>query len=281
MAHHLLLLGDSHGGHTHGLLNPAVELQQETADGDLIPYQPELRAVQQWLWYEVYLPALEKVKAHIGNDPLSVIHMGDVTHGVKRSEELVTTRMSDQIEIGVANYAPILALENVQRIEHIIGTGSHEMQEGAAAYLVGKRLEALSKKPVEVMLHLYAQIGEKIVDASHHGPTPGTRIWLAGNMARFYLRDRVLSEGNCAADIYARAHYHSPVWEQITGDNWRKYHLVVTPPLCTPGAWTRQATRSVQGVEAGMVVASIDGNHIEVNKFTEKIDLRTKRVWQM
>lgn len=133
MTHHILLIGDTHGGHTHGLMSPSVELQQETETGEIVTYTPQLRAVQDWLWHDVYLPGLEQVEALTRNDPLTVIHMGDVTHGVRRMQELVTTEMDDQLEIACANFAPILGLPNLKRLEIVIGTGSHEMESGAAA----------------------------------------------------------------------------------------------------------------------------------------------------
>lgn len=279
MTHHILLIGDTHGGHTHGLMSPSVELQQETETGEIVTYTPQLRAVQDWLWHDVYLPGLEKAKAEILQEPVTVLALGDPTHGVKRMQELVTTRLSDQVEIAVSNMDPIYKTLNVERYVGVIGTGSHEFEEGAASYLVGKRLEAKTGKPVETCLHLLATIGGLSIDASHHGPTPGTRLWLHGNQARYYLTDHYLSEKEARANVYVRAHYHSPVWESIKDDDWREYHIFITPPMCTPGVWTRQATRSIASVTAGMILLTIERQRIIPMKLTKKVDLRSKRAW--
>ena len=44
------VLGDTHGGHKLGLLNPDVKLYDEAPDGALVEYTPQPTAAQVELW---------------------------------------------------------------------------------------------------------------------------------------------------------------------------------------------------------------------------------------
>ena len=72
-------------------------------------------------------------------------------------------------------------------------------------------------------------------DLAHHGPSSGSRWWLRGNTARYYLRDRMLDDmalGKPPADVYLRGHYHVNIWETLRVE-WQgemiTSHLVVLP----------------------------------------------------
>jgi hypothetical protein len=108
------------------------------------------------------------------------------------------------------------------------------------------------------------------------GLTPGIRVWTRGNVARHYLRTRLLSD-DPPARVYLRAHRHEPVWvTQHRGDVTAD--LLVTPAYQLPSAYVRQVAQSPSAAVCGMIALVIqDGELAGVHRFTHRVDLR-KRV---
>jgi hypothetical protein len=279
----LVVLSDPHGGHRHGLLNPDTILEEEDEEGTTIKdYHPQVTRIQEYLW-EQYTKWIAEVKAIAGTDPLYIIVNGDITCGDKYHQLLVSSRMADQFVIAEANFWPLYDLKP-RAVILIKGTGAHVFNEGTSEIVVSAMLK--NKYPdisTSVKDHGLFNIGGMDVDISHHGPPPGSRKWLEGNEARYYLRSAMLDEmtaGKTPPRIYYRAHYHQEVEETLIikgNGNRYKSTLIITPSLAFIDNHARQTVRSPSRITHGMSVAEIvDGELLRNIPLSRTIDIRSK-----
>jgi len=277
----VVALSDTHAGHRLGLMPPQLTLYDEAPDGTLAPYTPTLSAVQQWLW-RCYTDDMAAVVALAGDDPVTVIHNGDLTWGRKYATELVSTREANQYLIACANLEPWLRLPNLTAMRLSHGTGSHGFQEGTDVSLISELLRArFPESDIGVCRHGLADVDGVLVDYAHHGPPPGTRNWLSGNNLRYYVRSLMMDEiqrGRVPPRAVLRAHYHQYVRETVRiqcGDTEHVSDIVLTPAYCGLSEFAQQATRSAYLIGCGLVALEIvDGRLADIHSLTRAIDLR-------
>ena len=276
-------MSDTHAGHRLGLCNPNTLLQQENQRGEL-EYKPvELSEVQKYLW-ELFENGLQEVKNLAGKDEIIFFHLGDVTQGNKYASEWISTRISDQLMIGEMNLTLIIELPTVKTARLVMGTPSHSLYEGSSDITVAKLLSnKFPKKNIRTFYHGLADIDGFTVDFAHHGPPTGSRTWLRGNEARYYLRNIMLSEiqnGNVPPQLFLRGHYHSYIKEYLCIDDAgteRESWMVVMPSMCMLGDYGRMATRSAFNITNGMIaVEIINGHFYKAHFFGKTMDIRTK-----
>ena len=276
--------GDSHSGHVLGLLNPETKIKAWDELGNKYWYCPELNKSQEYLWHDCYIPDIENVKKLAGKDPIVVFHAGDLTQGNKYISQWVSTRSSDQIYMAEASMLPWFQLKNLVATRLARGTDSHGFGEGTADLTVEGLLQRrFPKRNIEVVYHGLAEILGIKVDYAHHGPYTGSRNWLKGNVARYYLRSAMMDEiqmGNVPPHLYIRGHFHNYVEEYLRISNAQhayKSWLTVLPSYCLMSDYARQATRSQFSITNGMVAYEvIDNKIVEIHPFTHTIDIRTK-----
>lgn len=273
----ILGISDPHCGFELGLTNPETELRNKKS--------PELNASQDFLWNDVYLPGIERTKELAGKDDIHVLFMGDITHGNKYISEQMTTKMSDQISYAFYAMLPAIQLKNCKSFGMSIGTDSHVFGEGSAETLVADRLqERFTKVNIFVDFHGLLNVGGFLIDTAHHGPHPGNRNWLHGNIARLYLKSMMMDDldnGDRPANLVLRGHYHSYTreWCSITrmGRTYESW-IVIMPSLCLLGSYGHQATQSTYRLSPGMVAFEIIGDKLyDVYPMIKHIDIRTKR----
>lgn len=276
----LALFSDTHGGHKLSLMNPETWL----LDADMQPYQPQLSAMQRWLWAN-YQDDLANVERLANGDRIDVLHVGDMTWGAAHIEGVVSTRMADQIIIGEANLEPWLALPNVASMTLITGTDSHELGESSTPILAARDLQRVHlQASVTVTHHLLAEVDGYSIDAAHHGPTKGKREWLDGNELRRYgqsmQREEVLA-GNTPPNLVVRAHTHASWRETVRLQAGKRLHvtdLLICPAYCGLTPYARKVTQSLAVIGCGVwAVELVDG---EPRRFTELAhlqDLRERR----
>lgn len=269
-AHTVVCLSDSHAGHKLGLFNPESDL----IDG---PYKPT--ASQEYLW-DLQTNAVKFIKRFAGDDPITIIHCGDPCQGTKYPTELVSTAPVDQKRIAVANWRPLLNLKNVQRVRCATSTEAHSMGESSTDHLIVDDLK--NEYPGISFLvshHGLVTIDGYTIDYAHHGPGPGSRVWLEGNVARYYLTSLILSSVMAETrvpDLVLRGHMHTYTDEVVTRGKHRS-RIIVLPAMCMPGRHSIQATQSLTRVTVGMMVFKIDGGRlVDERQLFQTIDLRTK-----
>jgi len=279
----LAVASDKHGGHKLGLLNPETTLEDEDRKGNLVEWHPELEPFQQYLW-KLHQKHIDDTKHLAGKDPIIVIDNGDLTAGNKYPHEQVSTRISDQFDIAAWNLRPWLDLKNVKTVRITKGTGAHNFGEGSSEVITQRILKGwYSKKDIRTIFHGLADISGTLIDYSHHGPFTGSRNWLRGNEARYYLKSLIQDEldlGNRPPNLVLRGHYHSYVEEyviKVVNGKRYKVQLNVIPSYCGIDSYARQATRSSYILTHGMVCYEIiDGKILDTYPFMETIDIRTK-----
>jgi hypothetical protein len=202
--------GDTHAGHRLGLMPPGLTLYQEDEFGNLHPWQPTLTTTQEYLW-QLYLDDIAAVGDLAAGDPIIAYHVGDLTQGMKYRDQLVSSRLADQFLIARHNLAPWFDLDNLVRLDLIVGTPSHTFAEATAPILVKEILEARTHVPIRVVYHARPTIHNVIFDAAHHGPSSGIREWTQGNQLRYYLRSLMIHDvlrGRHPPHLVLRAHFH-------------------------------------------------------------------------
>lgn len=262
----VLFQSDTHGGHRLGLLSPATVLWEEDEEGHLYQKTASLTKFQRWLW-DLYIDDTVKVAALVGESDVVLIDCGDATHGKKYPQELVSTRMANQILIAVANVDERVAMLNPRSVRFIEGTSSHEFEEGSTPTLlvefVRRRYPDLN---VGLVRHGRGIVDGATIDYAHHGPSPGIRYWTSGNVARLYLRS--LMEGDLAAgkrppDLVVRGHFHTflpPITERMyRNGEMIESTILLLPSYCGLSGHSRKVTRSVSRITVGCVAVEIVG----------------------
>lgn len=238
---------------------------------------------QELLW-DIHVEHLNTVAKFANGDEIILLHDGDLTRGMKYIENWVTSKLSDQILIAYYNLKPWLNMPNVKHVRLSKGTGVHVFGEGSSETIVAEILKKEYKETdISVVYHGLMNIDEVEIDYAHHGPHPGSRDWLKGNVAQLYLKDlmyRLLKRGKKPPSLILRAHYHTYTqvvqivdWE----DKEYESRLVICPSYCGPDDYTIKATRSTDSIVNGLVVIEIiDGRMITVHPLLEVTDLRIK-----
>jgi hypothetical protein len=280
----LAICSDLHGGHRHGLLNPETVLHEYDENGAIVDdYHPTLNPVQVYLW-RIYQSQIAAIGASAGSDDVIVMVNGDVTAGIKHKSLLVSDRLSDQVTIARYNMEPWYALPHVRAVRFTKGTGAHVFEEGSSELLVAEMERGYHPEiSTQVHDHSLITIDGLVADISHHGPPPGSRNWLVGNEARYYLRSLMMDElsaGRTPPRIVYRGHYHRYIQETLTiewGGNFHTSTLVITPSFTFPDGYTRKVVRSPARVTHGMVITEIiDGELLRVIPLIKTLDIRTK-----
>ena len=253
----LLVMSDLHGGNQLGLLAPKTLLWSEAADGEMIPWVPSLNPLQKELW-SWYIECLDWVVKLAAGRPIIIKVNGDITQGLKYVREWVSTRASDQIEIAIKFLGVPLMMPNVQQMDLVMGTGSHEIEQTSP--ILAQRILRAENPDIKIGLanHYITTINDTIFDLAHHGPIPGSRRWLEGNSLRWYTNDlmqRELDLGNEPPHWVIRSHYHTAsrsASDYRKGARFYRTESYLTPGFTGMDGYARQATRSKFEVHVGL-----------------------------
>jgi len=277
--------GDTHAGHAGGLLNPETLLPERDLgeNGQTVIAgwrRAELRPVQGrlWQWHE---QDREKIRELAGKDEIILLDMGDMTQGVKYSDDLGMAAISDQVFAAQWGFAPWLDMPNVRAAFLVNGTGSHTLGGTTETMLTMLLKGQHPKTRIEIVEHWLLSVGGYTIDVAHHGPGPGIRAWTRGNVWELYLRSILLDElalGHELPDMALRGHMHALTYgraiHQAGGQVWELPGWI-TAPYCFIGQYAQQVGRSPGGMMVGMLAFEIvDGRLIGTHPFSHVIDLR-------
>lgn len=276
-------IADLHAGSTRGLMNPDTVLLVEGPRGTIEKYNPRLSPYQEYLW-EIATEHREKVIDYANGDDIILIIDGDITHGTHYRENWVTTRLADQPVIAFYSILPWLEFQNVRTIRLAKGTGVHTFGEGSGELLVANMLQTAAGINAMAAGHGSVNIDGVEIDYAHHGPSPGSRFYLEGNIARLYLIDmmmKMLREGLTPPRIVFRAHYHTyiPRVTQVIEWGGKEYEttLILLPSYCGPDDWTIGTAKSPSLVTHGLVLVEIENERVVgFERFTDTLDVRIK-----
>jgi len=276
--HILAVISDTHGGFKAALMNPNTVLFSEDEAGNPVPFNPSLTKPQEYLW-GLYSKWVEDTISIADGSEMLVLHLGDACHGVKHPAGLVSTRLSDQAVIAEYNTRPLFAYKNLKYYRQVIGTEAHNAGEGSLEIILTNLL--LARYPVVDIKPLYHGLLNYrgvTADFAHHGPFPGSRNWLKGNVARFYLRDlmmRDIMNGNPPPRLVLRGHYHTPVYEFLE-TRGHQSELFVLPSFSMMNDHATRATQSMNELTHGFIVFEIENGEItRFHRLYESVDIRT------
>jgi hypothetical protein len=287
---------DKHGNHVMGLANPAtlfertrkVRVPGSTKMREERYFEPiHLNALQRELW-KYRTADIAGVRRLAGADPIIVIDLGDQLGGARRPKEWVSTRLADQLAIGYYNWDPWFRGEKVpDAVRMATGTASHDLGEGSGAQIMAKYLRDKYQADAFAAYHHELKIAGLRFDIAHHGPGPGIRDWLKGNVLQLYVQSQmteILNHEDIPPDVVLRGHYHTHIRRIICLDrNGDEYttHARICPSYCFIDDYATQAAQSPTYVTIGMLAVEIipgpPGHkpHFEFHRFMRTIDFRT------
>lgn len=274
----VVAVADFHSGHKLGLMDPETVLPSD--DG---PYTPGTTATQRYLW-ELCREYMGRVIALADGDDVVLFHDGDLMHGDRYPEQLVSTRKADFVLIARQNLQPWMKVPNVSAVRLLLGTEAHNFGEGSGEILVAEMLDNQHPKvDVKAYYHGLIDVGGVEFDVSHRGPYPGSRKWLKGNILRYYLRSLMMDElldGRVPPRVVLRAHYHTYLRETVrieVRDRTYVSDIVLLPSFCGLGGYAHQRTRSIHKQAHGLVAFEVvDGELAGIHPFKRSLDVRTK-----
>ena len=279
-------VSDKHSGHKLALLNPETKLYTQTPRNGLKKIEINFTEVNEYFWNLWTDKCIPEVIKYAAGDDIFILETGDVSAGNKYTEELISPLAPHQMEIARDAMKPLLGYKNVKVVRYASGTGSHVFSVGSAEIMISEYLKPYYPKiDIGVVFHGLATIrntGVKI-DYAHHGPYGGSRNWLRGNVARYYLQSLMQDEldaGNIPPQLVLRGHYHTPVEEEYTKRcNGHKYRsrIVIAPSMCILDDYARQKTQSTFRITNGIFCFGITKNKVDTPfEISETLDLRTK-----
>lgn len=274
----LAVVTDTHAGMQFALMNPETILYTTDERGNYVPYTPRLTSPQEYLW-RYYLSCIEDMKTIADGSPILALHLGDECNGNKHPDMLVSNRMSDQVIIADYNARPMLELENLFAYRQVVGTDAHNFGFGSSAFMLVSTLQArYPRVDIRPLYHSLLNYAGVTVDYAHHGPGPGSRDWLRGNIARLYLRSiMTVAQKNQEQPprLVLRGHYHTPVYELLK-DNGYTSEIHVLPSFTMFSDHAIQATSSESMITHGLLVFEIEHGEItKTHELYQKIDVRT------
>jgi hypothetical protein len=288
----IAIRGDTQSGHAGGLLNPEAmfpvvgidasgkAVVEDYEEAKLNPVQRQL-----WKWSEA---DRESVQALAGKDEIVFIEMGDMTQGVRFTDDLAETSLSRQMLSSFYNSLPWLGMDHVHTMRAVKGTGVHVWGEGSTETILTLLLQKeYPKKDVKIADHYLLNVDGYLLDVSHHGPGPGMRNWTRGNAYELYVKSILLDDLNAKRippHVVLRGHKHEFTYahaiHQVQGAVWQLPAFIV-PPYCFIGSHAQKATNSPSFMGVGtLALELINGRLLDWHAFTHYVDLRTEEILQ-
>jgi hypothetical protein len=289
----MAILSDSHAGHRLGLMRPGIELEAIGSSGDIEPWIPSVTHAQKYLWgnYTKWIDEFfewtnEDTIEDGGNPDVILVHNGDGTQGMKYFSQLISNRMSDQIEIAADNLYEWIRhdlYEQIKVIRILSSSPSHAFGESSSDILVARILNGeLTDKDIRTYYHGLLTVDGSVVDVAHTGPSQSKRKWLEGNTARYYAKDLMLKyllAGNAVPDIIFRSHFHSWINTLVEVDDGTNEHfsrIIVSPAMSLLGEYAKNITRSIDTFRIGFVGLKFHNGIVTVKRFVETMDTRVR-----
>lgn len=254
----------------------------EGPDGEPRARKPERGEVQRHLW-RYYVKFLKVVKELAEGEPITLVNVGDLTHGIKYHDGLMTASVDDQTQIAYWNLRPWFDECNVKICRLLVGTYAHTF-DGSTEAIVTRLLRSYAPEAdIKTISHDLLHIMGVTFDVAHHRAGPGTRNWLKGNIAQIYLKSLMMDDldhGRTPADIVIGGHYHTwiqPVTQRIMREG--KVYMstfLLLPSLFGMSGYGRQATHSIAYIQHGLVAFDVRDGQSKIIPLVKELDLRTE-----
>jgi hypothetical protein len=247
--------------------------------------KPEVRPIQKhlWRWHEEDRLAIRDLA---GKDRIVFVEMGDMTQGVVFKDNLAETELASQVAMAEWTIRPWLEMENVKAVRIVQGTGVHLWGTGSTEKIIASKLrEQYPNKNINIANHYALDVDDFLMDIAHHGPGPGSRNWLKGNVLRLYAQSEMMDlvvMQKPVPSLMLRAHFHemttATATYQVGGKIW-EMSAWITPPYAFINNHAQKAVRSPGRMGIGMLAFElINGKLYDKHTFMHYVDLRTREV---
>lgn len=277
----ILHTGDWHSALRSGLIKPGFLIEEETGDYETIAKEVELSDWSKWVWYDAYLPMLEKTADFAGETPVISINTGDIVHGLWLDGYSYSDDLDVQVEIALASYDEmkrwIPGLKS-----HVLnyGTQRHDYGQAQGTRAIAKGLRERGYH-VECDPWLSVPLAGGRVDCTHHGPGGSAIDWEgAARRHAIKLMRETAERGDPAPMAILRGHTHSQVTGMVNvpwGGNYLPTLMSVCPPLCGPNEYAIRyiSARSQPYIKAGGTMIRVeDGRVTDYHAFYVQKDCR-------
>jgi hypothetical protein len=246
-------MGDMHCSLRNGLIAPGTELTYDNGEKRLVL----LSDWSKWLWGDVWQPGIEYGASLVGKNPLYIHCTGDSVHGAQFSEFLYSNYIDHQVQIAVGALAAWRQVPTLAGLAHSHGTQPHDYGENAASKLIAADVAAWGLE-VEAGEHLFSDFGGVFIDQAHRGPSTGDGENY-GNVARRYAQRYIRRQKERDETVpvaILRGHIHVDFCERVSivwaGTQHVETLMIITPPMCGPNGYSRQASLNAEWVRCGM-----------------------------
>ena len=277
--------GDTHSGQEGGLKNPETLLPKRSISEDgtreieswepvtLTPFQKKM-----WVWHEEARKAIGELA---GNDPITLIEMGDMTHGGVLKDDVSEISMSDQYFVSKGTVTPWLKMPQLAQLYIARGSAWHTWFRSGETVLSHALSLEFPKKKVQIADHYLLDVAGVLFDVAHHGTHPGKRAWLRANEFGIYIRSVIMddiAERKRPPDVVLRAHKHQFVrgwgWYQVGSKYWES-RGIITPPMAYITPYAKAVEQSIARIQIGLIALEVvNGAILKVHPFVHDIDLR-------
>lgn len=281
----LVFIADLHTNSKYGILSPETIITEEDAEGNLVPHAVDLNPLQKQLW-SWYSSDVQRVIEWADKSPIDLLVVGDISQGTFFKRGLVSVRDADTYEMAFQVLVPWLS--NIRRLRLVKGTEVHEQGEGSVPEnLVSRIRGSYPSIDVTAPYHSKISIADTIIDVAHHGPTPGSRNWLRGNVLRLYIQDimdAALKNGEMPPSLVVRAHYHTYTSEIVTRRTRNRMFRtagVILPSYSGIDPHARKIAQSRDSIDIGLVAYEVvDGIILWQLDTVRTLDVRTREEWK-
>jgi len=278
----LVFIADLHTNSKYGILSPDTIITEEDAEGNLVDRAVSLNPLQKQLW-EWYLSDKADVSKLADGAPINLFVVGDISQGTFFRRGLISTRDADTYEMAFRALEPWLGLPNLKRVRMVKGTEVHEQGEGSVPEVLVRRIRD-SYPNLDISAPYHSVVMG--IDVSHHGPQPGSRNWLKGNVLRLYVQDimdAALKNEEDPPKLVVRAHYHTYTSEVVTRRarrrTWRTAGIIL-PGYSGIDPHARKVAQSKDSIDVGLIAYEIvDGLITRGLECVRTVDIRTKEEW--
>jgi hypothetical protein len=278
-------IGDLHANSKLAIMRPGIELPPFDTMSDV--YIPQATEIQRWE-YDEFQKHKQGLIDLADKSEIFFIVGGDITHGKRYpNKERVSVRAFDDFAIAADILGELAVLKNVKQMRIVKGTGSHVYSHGTSELIVARILNAQHKVDARVAYHYSINIRGVEFDIAHHGPGPGIRNWLKGNVLRLYVRSIVMGAvmaRDTVPDVLLRWHYHQyiPETHEFRPDGMTYKTLArICPSYAYVDEHARQTVKSPSKLTVGMLAFEIENKKVvKDHEFLSDIDLRRREIFK-
>lgn len=239
---------ETHSGSHNGLTAPGTKYTGNDGKNVHTITHESLSDEQKWLWYDIWLPAIDLLKYFAGSDPV---------HGTKHIDNTYSVIDDEQANIALqARYPLHHEIPNIVSWEMAYGTAAHDYGQSSGTRALADKLAPWGVNPKHYALD-DSKYNGFVTHMAHHGPNVGRGLISQDGPAKMFVTQRVTARliyGHPVPGMFIFGHVHRFCKTVVTvdwGDRLYVSHVLINAPMCGPNMYADQAARSPEMWQAG------------------------------